>query len=77
MTSNMRQTAVAAIAAAKHDLQRVNFKDGHIKDLFGTNVFNEAAQRDGCPSRSSKRCSRPSSKERRSTPPSPTPSPPP
>src|SRR3981189_131193 len=47
--SNLRQAAVKAIAAAKHRLQNVNFKDGHIKDLFGNNVCHEAAQRDRLP----------------------------
>jgi glutamine synthetase len=49
MTTNLRQTAVQAIATTKHRLQYVNFKDKHIKDLFGQNVFNEAVQRERLP----------------------------
>jgi glutamine synthetase len=44
-----RQEAVRAIAAANHQLQRVNFKETHIKDLFGQNVFNEEVQRQRLP----------------------------
>src|SRR5262245_16313439 len=49
MTTNLRQAAVAAIATAKHRLQHVNFKDQHIKHIFGENVFNEAIQRERLP----------------------------
>ncbi len=49
MSSTARQAAIAAISDAKHKLQNVNFKDVHIKDLFGVNVFNEAVQRDRLP----------------------------
>ena len=41
---NVRQQAITAIASAKHHLNRVDFKKTHIKDLFGTNVFNEEVQ---------------------------------
>jgi glutamine synthetase len=44
-----RQAAVQAIATAKHRLQNVNFKDGHIKELFGANVFHETIQRERLP----------------------------
>jgi glutamine synthetase len=47
--SNLRQQAIQAIASAKHRLNRVNFKETHIKDLFGVNVFNEAEQRQRLP----------------------------
>ena len=40
-----RQDAIKSIAAAKHVLNRVDFKTTHIKELFGTNVFNEETQR--------------------------------
>ena len=40
-----RQDAIKSIAAARHKLDRVDFKTTHIKDLFGTNVFNEETQR--------------------------------
>src|SRR4051795_4133924 len=43
--SNVRQEAIKAIATAKHQLNRVDFKTTHIKDLFGVNVFNEEVQR--------------------------------
>src|SRR5947209_6936080 len=44
---SIRSEAIKAIAAAKHQLNRVDFKKTHIKDLFGTNVFTEevASQR--------------------------------
>ncbi|CAA9432791.1 MAG: Glutamine synthetase type III, GlnN [uncultured Phycisphaerae bacterium] len=40
-----RQEAIKSIAAAKHVLNRVDFRKTHIKDLFGVNVFNEETQR--------------------------------
>jgi glutamine synthetase len=40
-----RQDAIKSIAAARHKLDRVDFKTTHIKDLFGVNVFNEETQR--------------------------------
>jgi glutamine synthetase len=43
--SNARQEAIQAIAGAKHALNRVDFKKTHVKDLFGTNVFNEEVQK--------------------------------
>src|SRR5687767_11576355 len=46
---NVRQEAIRAIAGAKHQLNRVNFKEVHIKDLFGVNVFNEQEQRQRLP----------------------------
>src|SRR5687768_5290403 len=47
--SNLRQAAVAAIATARHQLNRVDFKKTHVKDLFGVNVFNEEIQRQRLP----------------------------
>lgn len=44
-----RQEIVRAIANADHHLQRVNFREVHVKDLFGENVFGEAAQRERLP----------------------------
>jgi glutamine synthetase len=44
-----RQEAIQAIARATYELQRVNFKETHIKDLYGINVFNEAVQRERLP----------------------------
>src|SRR5215470_12909341 len=48
-TTNTRQEAIRAIATARHHLQRVNFKETHMKDLFGENVFSEAVQRERLP----------------------------
>src|SRR5947209_6754680 len=48
MTS-LRFQAVQAVASAKHQLNRVNFKDVPLKDLFGANVFNEEVQRQRLP----------------------------
>src|SRR5437870_7235984 len=48
-SANVRQQAIAAIAAARHQLNRVNFKETHLKDLFGANVFNEEVQRQRLP----------------------------
>src|SRR5262245_33532443 len=50
MTSaNARQQAVQLIATTKHKLNRIDFKQTHIKELFGTNVFNEVEQRQRLP----------------------------
>src|SRR5690606_29607753 len=49
MTANLRQIALQNIACARHKLNNINFKDGHIKDLFGENVFSEAVQRERLP----------------------------
>src|SRR5207237_5509917 len=43
------QQAVLAVATAKHQLNRVSFKETHLKDLFGANVFNEEVQRQRLP----------------------------
>jgi glutamine synthetase len=45
MPANSRSQAIRAIVNAKHQLNRVNFKQTHLKDLFGDNVFNEELQR--------------------------------
>jgi len=47
--SNPRHEALRAIAAAQHKLNNVNFKEVHVKDLFGENVFSEAVQRERLP----------------------------
>ncbi len=47
--TNLRHQAIAAIAGARHQLNRVNFKETPIKDLFGANVFNEEVQRQRLP----------------------------
>src|SRR5688572_22021087 len=43
--SNVRQEAIRSISCAKHILNRVDFKKTHVKDLYGTNVFNEEVQK--------------------------------
>src|SRR5437764_10748838 len=48
-SSNLRHDAIKSIACAKHQLNRVDFKTTHIKDLFGVNVFNEEVQRQRLP----------------------------
>jgi glutamine synthetase len=40
---NARYEAIHSIATAKHKLNYVDFKKVHFQDLFGINVFNEAA----------------------------------
>jgi glutamine synthetase len=40
-----RQTAIQTIATTSHVLNQLNFKETHVKDLFGVNVFNEEEQR--------------------------------
>src|SRR5438309_282492 len=47
--SNPRHEALRAIAAAQHKLNNVNFKEVHVKDLFGENVFSESVQRERLP----------------------------
>src|SRR3954468_13953576 len=46
---SIRQAALLAVASAKHQLNRVDFKKTHIKDLFGTNVFSEEVQKQRLP----------------------------
>src|SRR4051812_45024984 len=48
-SANVRYQAIQAIATARHRLNRVNFKETHIKDLYGANVFNEEVQRQRLP----------------------------
>jgi glutamine synthetase len=45
----MRQSILKAISSARHDLHRVNFREVHVKDLFGADVFSEAVQRERLP----------------------------
>jgi glutamine synthetase len=47
--TNVRIEAINAIANGHYRLNRVNFKETHIKDLFGINVFNEEQQRQRLP----------------------------
>ena len=60
--STARQKAIEAIANTKYELNQIDFRTTHIKDLFGVNVFNEEVQASGCPSRSSRPCRRRSSR---------------
>jgi glutamine synthetase len=46
---NPRYAALQAIAAANYQLQKVNFTETHMKDLFGENVFSEAVQQERLP----------------------------
>ncbi len=48
-SKNLRYAAIRTIATADHQLQRVNFKETHMKDLFGESVFSEAVQRERLP----------------------------
>src|SRR5947209_636554 len=47
--SNPRREAIKAIATTTHKLNRVNFQQTHVKDLFGAHVFNTATQRTRLP----------------------------
>jgi len=49
MSSNLRQTAVHAATTTHYKLNYINFKDGHIKELFAQNEFSEQVQRDRLP----------------------------
>jgi glutamine synthetase len=46
---SVRHQAIQAIADAHYRLNRVNFKETHLKDIFGKNVFNEEQQRQRLP----------------------------
>ena len=48
-SATVRQQAIRAIAEAKYQLNHVDFKTTHIKDLYGANVFNEEVQRQRLP----------------------------
>ncbi len=41
----LRQEAIRNLATSKYQLNRVDFKTTHIKEYFGTNVFNDEVQR--------------------------------
>src|SRR5436309_1726824 len=47
--SSLRFQALRTIATTRHQLNRVNFKQTHLKDLYGANVFNEEVQRQMLP----------------------------
>ena len=44
-SATARQEAIKSIATARHQLNRVDFKSVHLKDVFGQNVFSEEVQR--------------------------------
>lgn len=44
-----RQAALQTITTACYQLNRINFRETHIKDLFGCDVFGEAVQRERLP----------------------------
>src|SRR5436190_21455981 len=44
-----RQRAIQTIATTTYCLNTLNFKETHVKDLFGCNVFNEEEQRSRLP----------------------------
>ena len=48
-TSNPRFEAIARIASTKHDLAKIDFTTTHLKDLFGSLVFSEEAQKQRLP----------------------------
>jgi glutamine synthetase len=43
-SENVRSQAIQAIVATRYQLNRVNFKETHLKDLFGESVFSEEIQ---------------------------------
>src|SRR4051812_34283785 len=43
--ANLRQKAIDAIANTEYDLNQIDFRAGHLKDLFGVNVFSEEVQK--------------------------------
>src|SRR4051812_16922956 len=47
--TNPRFAAIQAIATAKHQLNRIDFKTVHVKDLYGINVFSEEVQKQRLP----------------------------
>lgn len=44
-SSNMRQEAIKSIATAKYQLNRVDFRNARMTNVFGMNVFSEEVQR--------------------------------
>ena len=43
--SNPRQAAIQAIATTEYDLNQIDFRTDHLKDLFGVLVFSEEVQK--------------------------------
>ncbi len=46
---NPRHAAIQSVACTTYNLQRVDFRNKSVKDLFGVNVFSEAVQRERLP----------------------------
>ena len=76
-SAKIRQDAVRAVVTTDYPLEYVDFKMEHVKDLYGVNVFNEFVQKEKLPKAVYKALQKTIKQGRRSTPPSPTPSPPP
>ncbi len=49
MATTARQQVLQAIAAARPQLNRLDFRTEHLKDLFGVNVFHEEEQKNRLP----------------------------
>ena len=47
--SSSRQKAIASIANTEYDLNQIDFRTTHIKDLFGSLVFSEEVQKERLP----------------------------
>jgi glutamine synthetase len=47
--SNPRQAAIAAISTTEYDLNQIDFRTAHLKELFGTLVFSEEVQKQRLP----------------------------
>ena len=43
--ANLRQMAIESIANTEYELNQIDFRTNHIKDLFGVNVFSEEVQK--------------------------------
>ena len=49
MSATARQNAIKAIVSTKHQLNRLDFRSRHVKDLYGINVFSDEVQRQRLP----------------------------
>src|SRR5271170_3529085 len=49
LMSQVRQQAIKSIATTKHQLNRIDFRKEHLKDLYAINVFNEEEQQQRLP----------------------------
>ncbi len=46
---NGRQSLIQSVVSEQHVLHRINFREQHIKEIFGENVFSERLQREMLP----------------------------